>query len=62
MTFPKRESEPTTVTDAAAIELSTEELAAIDGGLVVVGGGPVVYGGVVPTVGVGVGVVGGFCF
>jgi bacteriocin-like protein len=60
MTFPKRESEPTTANDAAT-ELSNEELATIDGGLIVVGGGPVVYGGVVAPVGVGIGV-GGFCF
>jgi hypothetical protein len=34
MTFPKRESESTTTTDAAATELSTAELATIDGGFV----------------------------
>jgi hypothetical protein len=46
MTFPKREIENNNRTEETKVELSTEELAAIDGGLVVVGGGPVVYGGV----------------
>jgi hypothetical protein len=54
MTFPKRESEPTTRIDDKATELSTEELAAIDGGYVVVGGPPVMFGGCAP------GFVGGF--
>lgn len=60
MTFPKREIENNNRTEETKVELTTEELAAIDGGVFVVGGGPVVYGGV-GFVGPGF-VAGGVCF